>query len=131
MKHLVTIVILLLSTSVFAENMGEMSEEKMQQMMQQAQGLATCMQNIDQAEMQAFEQRAKQIEAETQALCASGNRDEAMQKAMAFSKEVSNNKGIQEMKKCGEGMKNMMPSMAMVDQHEGKEKSVNHICDKP
>lgn len=123
--------ILLSSTSVFAENMGEMSEQKMQQMMQQAQGLATCMQNIDQTEMQAFEQRAKQVEAEMQALCASDKRDEAMQKAIAFSKEVSNNKAIQEMKKCGEGMKNMMPSVAMVEQNDGAGKSVGHICDKP
>jgi hypothetical protein len=71
------------------------------------------------------------MEAETQALCASGNRDEAMQKAMAFGKEVSNNKAMQEMRKCGEGMKNMMPKMAIVDQNEGKEKSGHHICDKP
>jgi hypothetical protein len=127
MKHMVVVLISLLPVAVFAENINGMNEE---QMMQQAQGLQTCMQNIDQSEMQAFEQRGKQMEAEVQALCASGKRDEAMQKAIAFGKEVSNNKAMQEMRKCGEGMQNMMPRMAIVDQNE-EGKSGHHICDRP
>jgi len=127
MKYAVVFFMLLLPIAVLAENMGEMDE---QQMMQQAQGMQTCMQNIDQAEMQAFEQRAQQMEAETQALCAGGKRDEAMQKAMAFGKEVSNNKAMQDMRKCGEGMENMMPKMAIAES-EGKENPGHHICDKP
>jgi hypothetical protein len=130
MKQAVVLFMLLLPLSVFAENRGGMSEAQMQQMMQQAQGMQTCMQNIDQAEMQAFEQRAKQMSAETQALCASGKRDEAMQKAMAFGKEVSSNKAMQEMKKCGEGMKNMIPKMATVAQDDEHGKSGHHICDE-
>ncbi|MGZ8159610.1 MAG: hypothetical protein ACXWT1_02550 [Methylobacter sp.] len=129
MKQAFVLFMLLLPLSAFAENMGSMSEEQMQQMMQQAQGMQACMQNIDQAEMQAFEQRAKQMSAETQALCASGKRDEAMQTAMAFSKEVSGNKAMQAMKKCGEGMKNMMPKIAAVDRNDEHGKSGHHICD--
>ena len=128
MKQAVIFLILLLPISVFAENMGGMSEEQMQQMMQQAQGMQTCMQNIDQAEMQAFEQRAKQMSADAQALCASGKRDEAMQLAMAFGKEVSSNKAMQEMKKCGEGMMNMMPKIVAQNNEHGK--SNHHICDE-
>jgi hypothetical protein len=130
MKQAVVLFMLLLPLSVFAENMGEMSEEQMQQMMQQAQGMQTCMQNVDQAEMQAFEQRAKQMEADTQALCASGKRDEAMQLAMAFGKEASDNKAMQAMKKCGEGMKNMMPKMAITAQNDELGKPGRHICDE-
>ncbi len=127
MKQAVVLLILLLPISVFAENMGGMSDEQMQQMMQQAQGMQTCMQNIDQAEMQAFEQRAKQMSADTQALCASGKRDEAMQLAMAFAKETSGNKAMQAMKKCGEGMKNMIPKVAAAAQND---KPGRHICDE-
>lgn len=129
MKQAIVFFILLMPIAVFAENMGGMSQEQIQQMMQQAQGLQTCMQNIDQSEIQAFEQRAKQMEAETQALCASGKRDEAMQMAMTFGKEVSRSKAMQEMKKCGEGMKNMMPKIASVDQNNDPDKSGRHICD--
>lgn len=130
MKQAVALFMLLLPLSVFAENMGGMSEEQMQQMMQQAQGMQTCMQNVDQAEMQAFEQRAKQMSADTQALCASGKRDEAMQLAMAFGKEVSSNKAMQAMKKCGEGMKNMMPKIAAAAQNDEHGKPGHHICDE-
>jgi hypothetical protein len=130
MKQAVVLLMLLLSISVFAEDMGGMSEEQMQQMMQQAQGMQTCMQNIDQSEMQDFEQRAKQMEAETQALCAGGKRDEAMQKAKDFGKEVSSNKAMQEMKKCGEGMKNMMPKIASVTENDEHGKSGRHVCDE-
>jgi hypothetical protein len=126
MKQTIVFFMLWLPLSVFAENMGEMSEEQMQRMMQQAQGMQTCMQNIDQAEMQAFEQRAQQMQSETQALCASGKRDEAMQVAMDFGKEVSSNKAMQEMKKCGEGMKNMMPKIIAQTSEEQK---AGHICD--
>lgn len=126
MKQTIVFFMLWLPLSVFAENMGEMSEEQMQQMMQQAQGMQTCMQNIDQAEMQAFEQRAQQMQSETQALCASGKRDEAMQAAMAFGKEVASNKAMQEMKKCGEGMKNMMPKIIAQTSDQTKP---SHICD--
>lgn len=126
MKQTIVFFMLWLPLTVLAENMGEMSEEQMQQMMQQAQGMQTCMQNIDQAEMQAFEQRAQQMQSETQALCASGKRDEAMQVAMDFGKEVSSNKAMQEMKKCGEGMKNMMPKIIAQTSEQQK---AGHICD--
>lgn len=127
MKQAVVLLILLLPISVIAENMGGMTDEKMQQMMQQAQGMQTCMQNIDQAEMQAFEQRAKQMSADAQALCASGKRDEAMQLAIAFGKETSGSKGMQAMKKCGEGMKNMIPKIATTAQNG---EPGRHICDE-
>jgi len=129
MKQAVVLFMLLLPLSVFAENMGGMDEEQMQQMMQQAQGMQTCMQDVDQAEMQAFEQRAKQMEADTQALCALGKRDEAMQLATAFGKEASDNKAMQAMKKCGEGMTNMMPKMAITAQNDEPGKPGRHICD--
>ncbi len=128
MKQAVVFFIFLLPIYVFSGNNGGVNQEQIQKMMQQVQGLQTCMQNIDQSEMQAFEQRAKQMEAETQALCVNGKRDEAMRNAMTFGKEMSGNKAIQEMAKCGEGMKNMMPKISTVTQNG--EKSGRHICDE-
>jgi alanyl-tRNA synthetase len=127
MKQVAVFLTLCLPLSVFAENMQGMSEEQMQQMMQQAQGMQTCMQNVDQAEMQAFEQRAEQMTAETKALCASGKRDEAMKVAIAFGKEVASNKAVQEMKKCGDMVKGMLPKA--IPQDNGQSSPDSHICD--
>lgn len=129
MNQAVVFLGLLLPVAVFAQNMGGMSQQQLQQMMQQAKGMQTCMQNIDQSELQAFGERAKQMSAETKALCANGERDEAMRKAMVFAKEVVANSAMQEMKKCGEGMKNMMPKIAAIAQDE-QGNSGRHICDE-
>lgn len=131
MKQASVYFMLLLPISVFAQqNMGGMNEEQMQQMMQQLQGMQTCMQNIDQDEMKVFEQRAKQMETEVRALCAGGKRDEAMATALSFGKEALNNKAMQEMKKCGEGMKMMLPKIAIQTQTDEEEKPRRHICDE-
>ena len=50
MKQAIVLFILLLPFPVFAESMGGMSEAQMQQMMQQAQAMQACMQNVDQSE---------------------------------------------------------------------------------
>lgn len=126
MKMSIVFFMLLLPMSVFAQDMDGMNE----QMMQQMQGMQACMQNIDQAEMQAIEQRSKQMEVEVQALCAEGKRNEALEKAAAFGKEVANNQAMQEMSKCGEGMKNMMPKIAMDAQNADGGETARHICDE-
>ena len=126
MKSVIGFWVLLAPLSAIAGNVQGMSEAQMQQMMQQMQGMQTCMQGIDTSEMEAFEQSAKQMQAEIDALCARGERDEAMARAMAFGKEVSANKAMQEMRKCGEGMASMMPKIAITAAEEGTN---HHVCD--
>ncbi|MGR8935137.1 MAG: hypothetical protein ACU837_12220 [Gammaproteobacteria bacterium] len=132
MKQFGVIVMLCLPVAGFAQNPGAMmNQEQMQQMLQQLQGMQTCMQNIDQDEMRAFEQRAKQMEGEVRALCDAGKRDEATAKALAFGKEALNNKTMQEMRKCGEGMKSMLPKIAVEAQDEAEGTAgKRHICDQ-
>lgn len=127
MKLVIGFLLLLAPLSAFAGNIQGMNEAQMQQMMQQMQGMQTCMQAIDRSEMKAFEQSAKQMQAEIDALCAGGQRDEAMARAMAFGKEVAANKSMQAMRKCGEGMTSMMPKIATTTTEEG---SKHHVCDQ-
>lgn len=107
----------------------QMDEAQMQQMMQQMQGMQNCMGNIDQAEMEAFQKKAEEMDAEVKALCAAGERDAAMSRSMAFGKEVADSNVMQAMKKCGEGMKNMMPNLPKVAQPHNDAGETRHICD--
>lgn len=110
---------------------GGMNPEQMQQMMEQMQGMQDCMANIDQAELDAFQRKAEEMDAEVKALCAAGKRDAAMARAMAFGKEAAGNPAMKDMQKCGEGMKQMMPNLP----HSAQPRDTNtgkprHICDE-
>ena len=126
MKSVIGFFLLLVPLSALAQNFQGMSEAQMQHMMQQMQGMQTCMQAIDPSEMKALEQSAKKMKAEVDALCASGQRDAAMAAAMAFGKEVSTSKSMQDMQKCGEGMAGMMPEFVPT----GENSSNHHVCDQ-
>jgi hypothetical protein len=109
---------------------GGMSEQDMQNMMQQAQEMQTCMQGIDQSRLKAFEQRAYKVEAEVKSLCASGKRDDAQQEAITFAQEVTSNPDIQKVRKCSEKMNGMMPQMPYMGQSSSTGESVGHVCDQ-
>lgn len=130
-KYLLTGLILLPLTAS-AQNMGgmPMTEAQMQQMMQQAQSMQNCMANIDQTEMEAFQQKAEAMDAEVKALCAAGKRDAAMARAMAFGKETAQSNIMKDMKKCGEGMKNMMPMLPKTAQTTNASDKPSHVCDE-
>jgi hypothetical protein len=130
MKIPAGIVLLLLPVMTIAQNYPGMGEGDTQNMMLQMQKMQTCMQGVDQSQLQAFEQRASKIEAEVKSLCASGKRDDAQQKAMAFGQEVVGNPDIQKMMKCGEMMSSVMPKMPFMDQANDPGKSVKHVCDQ-
>lgn len=132
MKKLLVGSLLAFPVAVSAQNFGgmPMNEAQMQQMMQQAQQMQECMANIDQAELDAFQQKAEEMDAEVKALCAAGKRDAAMARAMAFGKETMNNKVMQDMQKCGEGMRNMMPNLPRTAQPHEDGGQPRHICDE-
>ncbi|MGY6276421.1 hypothetical protein [Methylomonas sp. MgM2] len=115
-----------------AQNFGgmPMDEAQMQQMMQQAQEMQACMANIDQAELAAFQQKAEAMNAEVKALCAAGKRDAAMARAMAFGKESMNSEIMQDMRNCGEGMRDMIPNLPGTAQPQTEGGKPRHVCDE-
>lgn len=124
MKMPAIVLLLLLPIVAMAQSYQGMSEADMQNMMQEMQA---CMQNVDQNKLKALEQRSNQFEAEMKSMCASGKRDEAQTKAIAFGMEIRNDPTIQAMRKCGEIMKGMMPMMPIMKQD--KDFSKHHVCD--
>ena len=128
MKQLMTTLLFFSFSLALAQNYQNMSEQDMQNMMQQAQKMQACMQNIDQAKMQALGDKAKQMESEIKTLCAKGERAKAEKTAFKFGQEMNSNPDVAAARKCGEMMQGIMPTMGFIDKTP-KEKSGGHICD--
>ena len=106
----------------------EMSEEQMQQMMEQAQKMQECMAKIDQTVMEALAAKAEKMHKDMKALCAAGNRDRAQSVAISYGKEVSATKEMKAMVKCSEMATGMMQQMPMM-QNLDKDYEKHHVCD--
>jgi len=104
-----------------------MNEADMQKMMQQMEKMQSCMEDVDEKELKALEQRSRQMEAEIKSLCAGGKRDQAQNKAISFAKEIANDATMKTMRKCGEMMKDVMPKMSFSGLE--KDSASRHICD--
>ena len=127
MKIQLSIAALLIPLAASGQPFQGMSEEQMQRAMEQMQKAQSCMQNVDQTELQALEQRSHEFQAEVKSLCASGKRDEAQQKAIAYAQEVSQSSAIRTMRERGEMMKGMVAQMPMTELDQ--DLSNEHICD--
>lgn len=127
MKTLVIILFLLVPVLTVAQNYQGMSEAEMQKMMQQMQEMQACMENVDQEKMKRLEQQSRQFDADLKSLCAKGQRDEAQQKALSYSKEILNDPTLLTLKKCGEMMKDTMPNLPFTDYED--DPSGGHVCD--
>ena len=131
MKIFAVVFLLLLPTAVLARDYQNMSEQDVQQMMQQAQKMQECMANIVQDKSQAIEQRSKQMDAELKALCAEGKRDAAQAKAMSFGMEMAEDPTLLEIRKCGAMYQGMAPTMPFMEQYQNnsEERAKRHVCD--
>ena len=130
MKRLLILAVVLLPATSIAQGYPGMSEADMQRMMQGMQETRSCMQEIDQARLDAFSQRAEKVESEVKALCAKGERDAAEKTGLAFAREVNTDPEIQKMRKCSESMRGMMPPMPFMDQAGSSDTKDRHICDE-
>ena len=128
MKTIISTLFLILPFVAAAEQRPAMSDENMQQLMQQMQKMQTCMQKIDQAELSALEQRSKEFESQIKSLCGQGKRDEAQEKAILFAEEISKAPAMKILKKCSEHMQGAMPAMPFTDQD--LDFSNHHVCDE-
>ena len=123
MKIPPVILLLLMSTAAIAQNYPGMNEADMQKL----QKMQSCMNDVDQEQLKALEQRQNQFDAEVNALCDSGKRDDAQKMAVLFEKEMTKNPTVQAASKCSEIAKGMMPEMPFMNQDENP--SNQHVCD--
>lgn len=130
MKHSVIVLLALILTPLQAisQNYPDMSKMGINQMdIQKLQQMQSCMENIDQQQLQAIEQQQARFDTEIKSLCTSGKRDQAQQKAIAYAKQMMNNPVIKAMQKCGEMARDIMPDMPFTDMNE--EMNEQHVCD--
>jgi hypothetical protein len=118
---------LLIPVVSLAQNYQGMNEADMQKMMQQMEKMQSCMEKVDTDRLKALEQKSRQMETEIKSLCANGKRDEAQKKALSFGKEISNDRTMKTIQKCGEMMKDVMPEITF--KGLDKESMDRHICD--
>ena len=127
MKRLVIFLILVIPGTGFAQNPMEMNQADLDKMMQQMEKMQSCLENIDESELKALEKRTQKMEGEVQSLCASGERDAAQDKALAYGKEIRNDPVTKMLAKCGAMMKGAMPDVSF--SHLEKAGAEYHICD--
>lgn len=118
----------LISGLLFAatHTMAGMTEEQMQQMMEQAQKMQECMAKIDESGMEALGAKAEAMEREVKALCDAGKRDQAQKQAIKYGKEISAAPEMKQLQKCGEMAKGMMQHSPMMSMEELESR---HVCD--
>ena len=109
-----------------------MDMEKMQRNMQQMdmgkmREAMACMKNIDRSALEGLKAEGEKIKAEIGALCKSGNRNEAQDKAMAYGKEMMSRPELMKMRECGKMMAGMMPKIPF--EHIEEESKNSHVCD--
>jgi len=102
--------------------------QDMNKIMEQAQKAQACMQSIDQSKLEEIKQGSEKMETEIRALCDSGKRDEAQDKAIDYSQKMMKSEAILKMRECTELMRGMLPEMPF-DNFEEKMASSN-VCDE-
>jgi N-acetylneuraminic acid mutarotase len=121
---------LLFPVLAVGQNYPGMGGGDAQNMMLQMQKMQACMQSVDQSRLKAYEQQANKVQAEVKTLCASGKRDEAQQKAVAFAQEFAGDPDTMKMMECSKMMSGAMPAMPFMDQANESDNSVKHVCDQ-
>ncbi len=126
MRKLIFMLVLLPTLSIAQATDG--MPQDVTKMIMQAQKAQACMENIDKTQMEKFENAGTEMESEIQGLCDSGKRDEAQALALDYSREMINSDTMQEIRKCTELMREVMPELPF-DNIEEKMASTN-ICDE-
>ncbi len=119
-------VLFTVSVAIQAQQSG-ISHEQMEQLMQQAQQMQTCMARVDQQELMALGQRVQAMEEEVSSLCQAGKRSEAQSTVIKFGIAMSRDKNVQAARECGEMMRGMMPKIDYPTSE--KDFKGDHVCD--
>jgi len=98
-------------------------------MMVQMQKMQDCMQKIDRNEITAAEQLAKKLAAKVKALCDQGERDQAQEEAITFSKKLAKTPALQELRRCSEMATGAAPMIPLLDQYKPDNFIDYNVCD--
>lgn len=129
MKITVIALSLLLPAIAFAQEVPTMNQTDIENMMNNLQGMETCMQSIDKNKLDELKSGAERVESEVDAMCRAGKRSQAQARAVSYGKKMANDPTMQAMMECVEPMKGMMKSVPMMPFDEVMENSDAHVCD--
>ena len=130
MRVISSILLVVLPFTAIAFDFQNMGQGDMQEMMKNMQKMQKCISNINQDELEQLQSRSEKFSASIKSLCKKGSRDEAQQKAISYSKKVINEPVMNEMKKCGDMAKDMMPDMPLTfTEEEIEQGNAAHVCD--
>lgn len=111
---------------------GMPSQADMQKMMQGAQQMAACMEQVDQERLEELSKEAEQVSDEIEAHCAKGDSSAAVTAALDFSRKMQADPDVQQVMGCttgmGDMMSNMMPEFEAYAE-AAAENSGSGICD--
>ncbi|MBL4827577.1 MAG: hypothetical protein JKY66_07675 [Spongiibacteraceae bacterium] len=121
------LVLLVLFPMMAFAQMGEMSEQQRQQLMENVGDMQACFAKIDQSALQEMAVLGRAMQAEIQALCSRGKRQAALDATVKFAKKYRTNKQMSAMRECGEKMAAFIPDLPAVI--EGLNVDNAHVCD--
>jgi hypothetical protein len=127
MKRLLPLLLLITPLSSFAT--PDTNQMDMTQMQNMVMELQKCMQQIDQQEMKKIREQAQALEKDLKALCDSGKRDAAQDKAMTFAMQMQKSPAMSKLKDCGKDIQAMMPTLQDLSRYEKVPDKNDNVCD--
>ena len=118
---------LLLPALLFAQTYGGYSREELEPLILQAQN---CMQQLDQQELAKLQVEAMGVMAETEQLCAAGERDAAQEESIAYARQALKEPLVKEWQQCMGVLGQTLPLLALL-QMQNPEATDTHVCDLP
>lgn len=106
----------------------------MQKMQEQAEAARQCMEDIDQAKLDALRVKAEAAGQEIERLCKAGKKDAALKKGLALSRELQSDATVKKLRECSEEMTEMMQDMPWAKMGDtkaleaSKQPTSNDIC---
>ena len=104
-----------------------MDSGQIQMLLDQAQGIESCMAELDASATQALRARSERVTAEVQQLCKAGKRDEAQAKALAFGREMADSPAMANLQECSGPLGALLP-MALASLR-GDAADAVQVCD--
>lgn len=116
---------------MLAQNVNGVSNEQMQMVLQQAQGIQSCIKEMDKNGFSALNEEGKLVQKDIKALCKAGDREQAQYEAVQFAQKVKQSSAYQAMQQCASpmitGIANGLLQAAQSTDASGKPQV--HVCD--
>ena len=104
-----------------------LSSGQIQTLLDQAQGVEACMNQLDAAATRALRARSEQVTNEIERLCRAGKRDEAQARAVAFGREMADSPAMGNLQECVGPLGALLP--AALASLNGNASDELQVCD--